>query len=304
MSDSIPAQETILQFPWGRAALESDSREQTRHDALTAELQVARAREKAWLREKSDLLRRQDILAQEFEHRFLNSLQIIGSLLSLQSRTASPEAAAQLIVAARRVASFASVHRRLHLLDHQESVEFKQYLQHLCEDLSGLLFEGETGCTIAVEAAKMDIPTVFAIPLAFIVNELITNSAKYARSNITVRLETTPTIGHSLSVSDDGPGLPKGFDPARSKGLGMKIIATLVKQIGGALLIAPREDGHGTRFTVKFTPPFAVGRSCHGLLLWLVLLCLLCVHDPYWNFLFIVLGGARPQVMTSSTISI
>jgi two-component sensor histidine kinase len=163
MSDSISAQETILQFPWGRAALE-----QTRHDALTAELQVARAREKAWLREKSDLLRRQDILAQEFEHRFLNSLQIIGSLLSLQSRTANPEAAAQLIVAARRVASFASVHRRLHLLDHQESVEFKQYLQHLCEDLSGLLFEGET---LAVEAAKIDIPTVFAIPLAFIVNE-------------------------------------------------------------------------------------------------------------------------------------
>ena len=264
MSDSISAQETILQFPRGRAALESDSREQTRHDALTAELQVARAREKAWLREKSDLLRRQDILAQEFEHRFLNSLQIIGSLLSLQSRTASPEAAAQLIVAARRVASFASVHRRLHLLDHQESVEFKQYLQHLCEDLSGLLFEGETGCTIAVEAAKMDIPTVFAIPLAFIVNELITNSAKYARSNITVRLETTPTIGHSLSVSDDGPGLPQGFDPARSKGIGMKIIATLVKQIGGALRISPGDQGHGTRFTVKFSSPFPVGRSCRG----------------------------------------
>ena len=89
MSGSISAQETILQFRWGRA-IEPDSREQTRHDALTAELQVARAREKAWLREKSDLLRRQDILAQEFEHRFLNSLQIIGSLLSLQSRTARP----------------------------------------------------------------------------------------------------------------------------------------------------------------------------------------------------------------------
>jgi two-component sensor histidine kinase len=181
MSDSVSAQDTTLQFPWGR---EPDSREQTRHDALTAELQVARAREKAWLREKSDLLRRQHILAQEFEHRFLNSLQIIGGLLSLQSQAASPEAAEQLIVAARRVASFANVHRRLHLLDHLESVEFKQYLQNLCEDLSGLLFEGETGCTIAVKAAKIDIPTLFAIPLALIVNELITNSAKYARSNI------------------------------------------------------------------------------------------------------------------------
>jgi two-component sensor histidine kinase len=134
-------------------------------------------------------------------------------------------------------------------------VEFKQYLQQLCEDLSGLLLEGETDCTIIIEAAEIDIPTGFAIPLAFIVNELITNSAKYAKSNITVRLETTPIIGHSLSVSDDGPGLPEGFDPARSKGLGMKIIAALVKQIGGVLHIAPGDEGHGTRFTIKFRPP-------------------------------------------------
>jgi two-component sensor histidine kinase len=130
-----------------------------------------------------------------------------------------------------------------------------RYLQQLCEDLSGLLLEGETDCTIIIEAAEIDIPTGFAIPLAFIVNELITNSAKYAKSNITVRLETTPIIGHSLSVSDDGPGLPEGFDPARSKGLGMKIIAALVRQIGGALHIAPGDEGHGTRFTIKFRPP-------------------------------------------------
>jgi two-component sensor histidine kinase len=146
-----------------------------------------------------------------------------------------------------------------------ESVEFKQYLHNLCEDLSGLLFQGETEYTIVVEAAKINIPTVFAIPLGFIVDELITNSAKYARSNITVRLETTPTIGNSLSVLDDGPGLPEGFDPAESKGLGMKIIGSLVKQIGGELEIAPGEDGHGARFTVKFGPPFAAEWSRHGI---------------------------------------
>ena len=134
-------------------------------------------------------------------------------------------------------------------------MEFKRYLQQLCEDLSRLLLEEETDCTITVEAAEVEIPTAFAIPLAFILNELITNSAKYAKSDITVRLETSPIIGHSLSVSDDGPGLPEGFDPARSKGLGMKIIAALVKQIGGALRIAPGDEGHGTRFTIKFRPP-------------------------------------------------
>ena len=109
----------------------------------TAELRAARTREEAWLHEKSELLQRQDLLTQELEHRLVNSLQIIVSLLSLQSRTAGPEAAAQLTIAANRVASFGRVHRGLHLLDHQESVHFKQYLQHLCDDLSDLLFEGE-----------------------------------------------------------------------------------------------------------------------------------------------------------------
>jgi two-component sensor histidine kinase len=252
--ESLSAQEPVFQFPL-RCTVEPATREQTQHNALTAELQAARVREEAWLREKRDLLQHQDTLAQEFEHRLINSLQIIVSLLSLQSRTATPEAGAQLAAAARRVASFGRVHHQLHLLDHQESVEFKQYLQHLCEDLSALLFQGEPGYGILVEAAKIDIPTVFAIPLGFIVNELITNSAKYAKSNITVRLETTPTFGHSLTVLDDGPGLPAGFDPAESKGLGMKIIRTLVKQIGGELQSGAGENRHGARFTVTFCSP-------------------------------------------------
>ena len=106
-----------------------DARRQTQYDALIDQLQAAHSREKVWLREKSDLLERHVTLSQEFEHRLANSLQMIVSVLSLQSRTASPEAAAQLTVAANRIASFARVHRRLHVLDHQASVEFKRYLQ-------------------------------------------------------------------------------------------------------------------------------------------------------------------------------
>jgi two-component sensor histidine kinase len=254
MSNSISTEESAFQFPWG-SAVGVDTRTQTPHEALIAELQAAHAREKVLLREKSDLLQRQDMLAQEFDHRLVNSLQVIVSLLSLQSRTAGPEAAAQLTVAAKRVASFGRVHHRLHLLDHQEGVEFKEYLSGLCEDLSDLLFQGETASAIVVEGTKIRIPTMYAIPLGFIVNELITNSAKYAKSNIIVRLETDPALGHLLSVVDDGPGLPAGFDPAVSKGLGMKIISSLVKQIGGNLQIASGENGCGARFTVSFYAP-------------------------------------------------
>jgi two-component system, sensor histidine kinase PdtaS len=147
------------------------------------------------------------------------------------------------------------VHHRLHLLDHQEGVDFKEYLSGLCEDLSDLLFQGNAASPIVVEGVNINIPTKFAIPLGFVVNEMITNAAKYTEGNIIVRLETDPALGHSLSVSDDGPGLPAGFDPPRSKGLGMKIISSLVKQIGGQLQIATAEGGRGTRCTIIFCAP-------------------------------------------------
>jgi two-component system, sensor histidine kinase PdtaS len=60
---------------------------------------------------------------------------------------------------------------------------------------------------------------------------------------------------HSLSVLDDGPGLPAEFDPAASKGLGMKIVGSLVKQIGGKMQFASGENGRGSRFTLTFCFP-------------------------------------------------
>ena len=148
--------------------------------------------------------------------------------------------------------SIGRVHRRLHLLDHQDRVEFKEYLHHLCEDLSGLLFQEGSGYAIVVEGAKIEIPTTLAIPLGFIVNELITNSAKYAEGHITVQIDALSAADRSLSVVDDGPGLPAGFAPSDSKGLGMKIVQSLVQQIGGELRILPGDNGRGTRVTVKF----------------------------------------------------
>jgi two-component system, sensor histidine kinase PdtaS len=246
------APRTEFQLAWRRAA-EPDTRELTERDALKAQLQAALAREKVLLRERVDLSQHQGMLAQEFEHRLINGLQLIVSLLSLQSRTATtPEAAAQLTIGARRVAALGRVHHRLHLLDHQDNVEFKEYLQHLCEDLSGLLFQEGTDYAIVVEGADCEIPTTLAIPLGFVVNELITNSTKYAEGKITVRVETTSPACHALSVSDDGPGLPAGFDPTKSKGLGMKIVLSLVKQIGGELHILPGDNGRGARFRVTF----------------------------------------------------
>jgi two-component system, sensor histidine kinase PdtaS len=239
-----------FQFPWRvkGAILRTRS-----NAALTAALEASLARERASQQANAVLLQSQKTLALEFDHRFINGLQWITALLTLQSRNTSPEAAEQLAIAARRVAAFGSVHRRLHLLDNQRTAEFRQYLQLLCKDLSGLLLRDDDDDGITVEGPTIEIGTTTAIPLGFIVNELITNAAKYARGSIIVQIGGTPAAGYSLSVLDDGPGMPTEFDPARCRGLGTKIVLALVKQIGGELKIMPGDNGRGTRFTVTFS---------------------------------------------------
>ena len=103
-----------------------------------------------------------------------------------------------------------------------------------------------------VEGTKVEIPSSLANPLGLIATELITNSVKHANGNITVRIGKTALDAYSMSVLDDGPGLPAGFEAAKSKGLGMKLILRFVEQIGGDLQIIPRDDGHRTCFTVTF----------------------------------------------------
>ena len=223
------------------------------HKKTEAELRRSIVRESALLCQKDDLIQQQHMLSRESEHRLLNGLQLIASLLSVQSRsTQNAEAAALLTTASNRVAAIGRVHRHLHTLDQVDSVWFKQYLEHLCSDLFGMMPSESGEGLLSVEGIELRIPTATGIPLAFIASELITNAIKYARGKITVGLHKAGKAC-VLSVSDDGPGLPKDFDPTATHGLGMKIISSLVRKIGGELQIGPAIDGKGTRFTVLFT---------------------------------------------------
>jgi len=226
--------------------------------AQTAELQHLREREAALRQENRELSRLHRAQAEEFDHRLLNGVQMIASLLSAQSRTASPEAAAQLTIAVNRIVAFGHVHRQLHLLDRERHVEFKQYLERLSQDLSGLLFPISPTDAITVQGTSCKIPTALAIPLGFIVSELITNSAKHAKGKIIVRFETPSSHGHLLSVEDDGPGLPAGFQLDDGNGLGMTIIQALVRQIDGKLRITTGNNGAGTRFAISFQSPVTI----------------------------------------------
>lgn len=233
----------------------SYERELANHRYTEIRLREALAREEALLRQKDKMIQQQELLRRETDHRLLNDLQMIVSLLSLQSRaSANAEAASQLAAAADRIAMIGRIHRRLHYFDGVQTIAFKQYLEDLCRDFSMMLSsEDRPERVIVVEGIEVKLPTATGIPLGFIVNELVTNAAKYGNGRITVRLEPNPGKGYALSVSNDGPALPEGFDPAACKGLGMRIVRSFVERIGGELRIGRGDNDQGTRFAVLFS---------------------------------------------------
>jgi two-component sensor histidine kinase len=231
------------------AAIERGQNELERLNRTEAQLREALAREKVLLDQKDELIRHKDLMSRESDHRLMNGLQMVSSLLSLQSREAqNAKVAEQLQVAANRVATIGSVHQRLHALDHVRSVELKQYLENLCQDMSGILPAEVAQHNLTVEGITLEVPTAIGIPLGYVVSELVMNCAKYAKGKITVSLGVNPGKGYELSVSDDGPGFPERFDPKKSKGLGMKIVSSLVNQIGGQSMFGPNHSGRGARF--------------------------------------------------------
>jgi two-component sensor histidine kinase len=225
--------------------------------ATEAGLRHILARGEALLRLKDEAIEYQALMRKESDHRLLNDMQIVVSLLALQGRASGDaEISSQLLVAANRVNMIARIHRRLHGLDGMETVAFQKYLGEFCGEFSQLLSSREAIEPVVVaQADEIELPAATAIPLAFIVSELLTNAVKYGQGQIHVRLQAAADKSCLLSVSNEGPALPDGFAPARCKGLGMKIIQSFVQRIGGELRFGTGDGGRGARFTVLFGAP-------------------------------------------------
>ncbi len=237
-----------------RRTVESYERELIQYRSMEIRLRDALAESEERLRQQEELIQKQELLSRESDHRLMNDLQMTISLLSLQSRSATnAEAAAQLAVAANRVSMIARIHHRLHSYDGVQAVEFRKFLEDFARDFSAMLSSGERRERVIVEGIEINLPAATAIPLGFIVSELIANAAKYGNGRIAVSLQPDPAYGYALSVSNDGPALPERFDPGASRGLGMRIIQSFARQIGGELRIGRGDDGQGVRFTVLFS---------------------------------------------------
>ena len=194
-----------------------------------------------------------DLMLREVNHRVKNSLQLVSSLLRLESRQiADPVTRRHFDEACARVATVARVHERLYKTDKVGVVEFGQFLRDLCADLSHSAMI-EQGHHIDVHADTRELPTDKVIPLALIVNELVTNAVKYAypvgtRGAIHVQFRSAQDGSFEVVVADEGVGLPSGFDPAATKSLGMRMVSALLGQVGAELSCA--SNSGGTKFII------------------------------------------------------
>ncbi len=185
------------------------------------------------------------LMAKEIDHRVTNSLQFISGLLMMQGRTANSETANGLQMAANRVAAVAQVHRNFYT-DEAEETSCITFLRRLCADLSGIL-----GTPIEVRGDEGKVPTTRIQPIGLMLNELVTNAAKHGAGRINVEYNIVDGI-HELSVCDEGGGLPNDFNQDVTAGLGMKVVTTLARQLGGQMTAQANPAGQGACFKVSY----------------------------------------------------
>src|SRR5262249_49909623 len=197
-------------------------------------------------RQLKTALDRQQVLLKEITHRVKNSLQIVSSMLYLQAGTTDDEVIrAHLTEASGRVSAIGRAYERLSYDADLENINLGPYLQEVCADA----ISGPSHCKLDFDAVQgIQLDPDRAISLALIVNELVTNAVKHALSDcsdghIWVRLARRDENTALISVRDNGVGLPAGFDLAKSRGLGMRIVAGLSKQLGAAITHRGDVDG-------------------------------------------------------------
>ena len=190
-----------------------------------------------------------DTLLHEVSHRVKNSLQLVTALLSLQAaQTPDPGARRGIVEARNRIGVVAGVHQRLYWQNDDDCIDLASYARTLAEEaLAGP--DCPPGLRLEFVAPEpVQVPVARAVPLALIVSELINNICIHAfpdRPAGIMHVEVKRGDGLTIEVCDDGVGLPPGFEPRASKGLGMRIATALARQAKAELKLMPVEHGAG-----------------------------------------------------------
>jgi PAS domain S-box-containing protein len=209
------------------------------------------------LKQSEEEIKRQlaekEILLREVHHRIKNNIASIGGLLSLHMRTVThPQAIAALRDAIGRVDSLHILYDKLLLTEDYKELSVKNYLDDLVEKIFAI-FPDNAKIKIEKRIDDFQLDPKRLFPLGSIINELLTNIMKYAfagRKTGLVKISLSKAAGHvTLTVQDNGIGLPEGFDVNESKGFGLVLVKMLSQQLGGEFAMEKRK---GTRCTIEF----------------------------------------------------
>ncbi|MEX2443632.1 MAG: ATP-binding protein [Alkalispirochaeta sp.] len=200
------------------------------------------------------LLEERELLLRELQHRVKNDLGLVQSLLSLQAQQIS-EARAQeaLSEAGKRVGVIARIYEALAPPALGGTVQLKPLLERIVADTTESVFGGKA--TLVTDIEERTVPARLAVALGIIVNEVLTNTAKYAEGadRVTVYLNgVAPEAPLTLRITDDGPGYPSAILQGESYRLGLSIVQSLVDQHGGTLALS---SGEGSGACTEITLP-------------------------------------------------
>ncbi|SKB87518.1 histidine kinase dimerization/phosphoacceptor domain -containing protein [Dyadobacter psychrophilus] len=207
------------------------------------------------LAEQSALLLEKDVLMKEIHHRVKNNLQVISGLLELQSKTLTDETAKEALREGRnRVRSIALIHQNLYQFENLSSIDLRQFINDLCKQVQSV-FQRQKTIAVTVNVPELNLDIDSAVPLGLILNELLSNSFKYAftegkSGKIDIVMHTLEEGKYQLAYADNGPGLPVDFDVSKAKTLGLQLINDLARQMGGRVQYETR---NGAAFTINFT---------------------------------------------------
>jgi two-component sensor histidine kinase len=203
-------------------------------------------------------LERDETLLKEMNHRVKNSLTIVSSMLSLQARDVGDETlAGHLTEASNRVSAIARAHERLTRQSDVRLMDIGRYIEALCQDLDASVAH----CDVRVTAQQgIEIETSRAISSALIVAELITSAAKYAYPDhapgkISIAVARQGSDHLTISLRHEGVASPEDQDFAKTKRLGLRLVAALAAQMKATIETRSLDPGAEFVLLIPFEPP-------------------------------------------------
>jgi two-component sensor histidine kinase len=213
--------------------------------AMLSALLRSRDRLEAERERYARLAESRDLLYREMQHRVSNNIQIVAGLLHLQSQgLQDPGAKRALTEASSRISLIARIQRQLH--DNAgEPMPFRLFAQELLAD--ALAAAGVEGVSVEIEGGEEALHADQATPVSLVMLECVNNALEHAfdpgQTGVVRVTLARDGARHVLTVSDDGRGLPGGFDLEAGKSLGLKIVRTMASQLEGDFSIKPRHPG-------------------------------------------------------------